>query len=410
MDPLKNPRHVAWIGGVVLTVVVAGVLLLYGGTGDAAVSGTSGVVERRPFSVTVTAVGAVKPQIGAEVRVGSRISGRVRRLHANIGDRVERGDVIAELEREELDALVAQRRAELNIAAARFAATESLFPEELARAESEITRWEATAKRALQEWERARELFDRQIVTRSDLEARQEQHDVARAQLATARTALALLQQSNAVERTQARAERDRAAAAVESALVERSFATLTAPISGVVASVSTQEGETVAAGLNAPTFVTLLDLDRLQVDAYVDEVDIGKIVIGQEAIFTVDAYPAEDFTGRVSAVYPSATIQDNVVKYIVAIVIDGEHEDRLRPEMTASVRILLESRDVLAIPARAIRRQSGQNVVYVAGSGTAEPRPIRIGWRDGNWVEVVDGLREGEQIYIDPPASAGEG
>jgi hypothetical protein len=132
----------------------------------------------------------------------------------------------------------------------------------------------------------------------------------------------------------------------------------LRAPIAGVVASVATQEGETVAAGLSAPTFVTIVDLERLQVDAYVDEVDIGRIQVGQRALFTVDAFPARDFSGRVAAIYPTATIQDNVVKYVVALDIDDDYRGLLRPEMTANVRIELESRDVLAVPSRAIQQQ----------------------------------------------------
>ena len=120
--------------------------------------------------------------------------------------------------------------------------------------------------------------------------------------------------------------ERELADAQLSEARVNLSYATITAPISGVIGSVTTQEGETVAAGLNAPTFVVIVDLDRLQVNAFVDEVDIGKVALGQRVTFNVDAFPAQDFTGAVAAIYPSATIQDNVVKYVVAIDIDDEN------------------------------------------------------------------------------------
>jgi RND family efflux transporter MFP subunit len=203
--------------------------------------------------------------------------------------------------------------------------------------------------------------------------------------------------------RKQATADAARARAALESALVDRSFTVLHSPIRGVIASVSTQEGETVAAGLNAPTFVTVVDLDRLQLNAYVDEVDIGKIAAGQTVIFTVDAFPARDFGGRVSAIYPTATIQDNVVKYVVVVDIDGDTGDgaMLRPEMTASVRIQLAERVVLALPARALQREAGRNVVMVLANGQAEPREVRVGWRDGPWVEVVDGLNTGDRVLV---------
>ena len=153
----------------------------------------------------------------------------------------------------------------------------------------------------------------------------------------------------------------ERARAALERAMVDRSFPVLRSPIACVVASVATQEGETVAAGLNAPTFVTIVDLERLQVNTYVDEVDIGKIETSQRATFTVDAFPARDFDGRVAAIYPTAIIQDNVVKYVVALDIDDEYAGLLRPEMTASVRIDLDTRTVLAVPIRTIRPDAGR-------------------------------------------------
>jgi HlyD family secretion protein len=190
---------------------------------------------------------------------------------------------------------------------------------------------------------------------------------------------------------------------------VDRSFTVLRSPIGGVVASVATQEGETVAAGLNAPTFVTVVDLERLQVNAYVDEVDIGKVATGQRAVFTVDAFPARDFSGRVAAIYPTATIQDNVVKYVVALDIDGEYAGLLRPEMTASVRIELDARTVLAVPVRAIRQDAGRSVVHVVNGDRPEVRPVRVGWRDGPWAEVTDGLVEGERILLNAPASGEE-
>ena len=194
--------------------------------------------------------------------------------------------------------------------------------------------------------------------------------------------------------------------ASLELAKVERSFTIIRAPISGTISAVATQEGETVAAGLSAPTFVTIVDLNRLQVHAYVDEVDIGKVRLRQEATFAVDAFPARDFVGRVAAIYPTATIQDNVVKYIVALDIADDSVGLLRPEMTASVRITLEPRSVLAIPARAIRRNAGQNVVTVRTDDGDVTRPVRIGWRDGPWIEIVNGLQAGERVVLDPPAS----
>jgi macrolide-specific efflux system membrane fusion protein len=328
--------------------------------------------EHRTFASTVSAIGTVKPQIGAEVKVGSRISGRVRQLKTNIGDAVRRGQVIAELETEELDALVAERRAELQVA------------------DAEVVAAAARIQLAAAERTRQEQLERQGVAAQADADLARERHGTAVAyELAV-------------------RATRTRAQAALQQALVQRSFTTLYAPISGVVASVATQEGETIAAGLNAPTFLTIVDLGRLQVDTYVDEVDIGKVRVGHRATFTVDAFPARDFTGVVSAIYPTATIQDNVVKYIAAVRIDSGG-GLLRPEMTANVRIELEAREVLAVPVRAVRRVDGRSVVYVGEPSDPVVRPVRVGWRDGGFIEIVDGLAAGERVLLDfAPSTAG--
>jgi macrolide-specific efflux system membrane fusion protein len=373
-----------------------------GGSGSA----ETVAVARRPFAATVTALGAVKPRIGAEVRVGSRISGRVRRLRANVGDRVSAGQVIAELETADLDAIIAQRRAELKLAEARLEAIDVLAPAEEAKAQSDVDRFSASAKLAADESERQQSLLKQKVATGAEADGAAERHTVAQANLESARRALQLVRSGTTERRKQASADYERAMAALTSAMVDRSFAIISAPISGIVASVATQEGETVAAGLSAPTFLTIVDLGRLQVNAFVDEVDIGKVRTGQAATFSVDAFPARDFAGQVSAIYPSATIQDNVVKYVVAVDITPGVEGTLRPEMTASVRIRIDERTVLAIPARAVRREDGGSVAYVRADGRSRARPIRIGWRDGSWVEVVQGLREGERVLIDPPVA----
>jgi macrolide-specific efflux system membrane fusion protein len=375
------------------------------GVGEEAVGARELVtVAPRSFTATVSALGAVKPQIGAEVRVGSRISGRVWRLRANIGDRVGKHQIIAELETAELDALIDQRQAELKLGEAKLAAFDTLTPQELARAQADVARFAAEAKLASEEWGRQQTLAQRLLAPQAAADAARDRHLAAQAQLESAQRALELVRSGNAEGRKQAEADVERVRAALESAVVERSFTVLRSPIDGIVASVSTQEGETVAAGLSAPTFVTVVDLDRLQLNAYVDEVDIGKIAPGQSARFTVDAFPARDFTGRVAAIYPTATIQDNVVKYVVAVEIETGYGGLLRPEMTANVRIQLDERPVLAVPARAIRRVDGRSVVYIQVGNSIEARPVRAGLRDGSWVEIAQGLVAGDRVLVDPP------
>jgi multidrug resistance efflux pump len=266
----------------------------------------------------------------------------VQRLAANVGDRVERGQVIAELERVEYDAVVALREAELRQAESVLAAAQVFDPQSVARAEAELRQAEATATLAAQAWERYQQLLRIQGVAQAEADVVLERYRVAQGGLEAARNSLDLARSGGTEQRRQAEASLDRARAELESALVERSFTSIRAPISGVVASVATQEGETVAAGLSAPTFLTIVDLERLHVEAYVDEVDIGKVKPGLPVTVSVDAFPALDFEGRVAAVYPNAVIQDNVVRYVTAVAIEGPYSDHLRPEMTASVRISL--------------------------------------------------------------------
>ncbi len=238
----------------------------------------------------VKASGVIKPQVGAEVRVGSRLSGVVRRLHVQVGDSVAAGQRLAELDDRELLALHAKAVAEQRLALAdlRYAAANR---------------------------ERQRTIATARAISADDLDRAERAHAVAEQRLAATQ-------------------------AAVDYAAIQLDHAVITAPIGGVVASVATQEGETVSASFSAPTFVTLIDLSRLEVWAYVDETDIGRIEAGQRATFTVDTYGAEEFSGIVTAIYPKAEIRDNVVDYIVVLRFAPPPDHVLRPEMSAIVRI----------------------------------------------------------------------
>ena len=364
-------------------------------------------VTRRDFSPTVLATGAVEPQVGAEVRVGARISGKVEYLYANIGDEVKERQVIAELEKKDLEATVAQRQAELRMAEAKLSAVEMLRPREIEKAEADVAQYQATLTLAEKELIRQDDLLKQDFTTQQARDRAQERLSVAEAQLVSARKGLELVKTRYAEDLKQARADVERANATLVNAKVQLSYATITAPIPGVIASVSTQAGETVAAGLNAPTFVTIIDLKRLQVDAYVDEVDIGKIRVGQKTVFAVDAFPAREFEGKVVAIYPKAVIQENVVNYDAVIEITTPYDGLLRPEMTASVTIFLEARtNVLSVPAKAVKREKGKDVVYVMANSRPELQEIKVGWKDGQWIEVAQGLEEGQLVLLEAPDS----
>ena len=238
-----------------------------------------------PLPSDVVAVGIVKSQVGAEVKVGSQLSGIVARLHVNVGDRVKRGDSLAELDDAQWKARVTSLEAEVAAAAA-----------ELAYAKADVSRMERVASFSPSQVENGRR----------NVQVREAMVEQTRARLAEAR--------------------------------VQLSYTRIRAPISGTVASVSTYEGETVAAAFSAPTFVTIVDLTRLELQAYVDEHDIGTVRPGERVKFRVDAFRERELSGVVRAIYPKPQLINNVVNYIVIVDFEKPPEVIVRPEMTAHV------------------------------------------------------------------------
>jgi len=330
-------------------------------------------VVKKNISSSVLATGSVEPMVGAEVKVGARISGKVEHLHANIGDKVEEGQVIGEIEKADLEAQVSQNEAALKAAEAGIGISKaSLWPSVSAETDYGFkdTRYPPQKEDAFAGLKVSMPLFSGQDIYRIK----------------------------------QSKSNKDAARAALEYAKIQLSYATIRAPISGVIASVSTQEGETVASGLTAPTFVTIINLDRLQVEAFVDETDIGKVKVGQKAVFTVDSYPNKDFEGIVSAIYPKAIIQENVVNYDVVVKIISPFKNLLRPDMTTSVTIYQEERfGVLMIPQKVIEREGGNKFVLVKmPDDTLQRKTVKTGIRSGNDIEIISGLNEGDVVVIE--------
>ncbi len=309
-------------------------------------------VTRRDIGTAVKATGVIKPMTGAEVNVGSSVSGVVMRLFVQIGDHVTKGQTLAELDSREF---VARRDADA--AALRVA--------------------QANLEYAQVDLQRKRQLHDARIIAKSDLDLAEKSFSVADQQ-------------------------RNQASAALADSTTQLGFTQIIAPISGVVSAVTTQEGETVAASFAAPTFVTLLDLSRLEVWAYVDETDIGRIRVGQRARFTVDTYGDREFHGVVTAIHPKAEIRDNVVDYVVVVRFTPPRDFVLRPEMTTTVKVDLERHmQALALPIRAVRREGSRAFVLCRSAGKTEQRWVNTGIRDDSYWEIVGGLHEGDEVLI---------
>lgn len=247
-------------------------------------------VKNPPVSTSILATGIIKSKTGAEVRVGSSVSGVVKKLFVKTGSSIKKGELLAKIDDSELFA-------RYNLAIANLENSQTVL------------------KYAKIELERARPLAEKHITSAQAFDELVKASDIATSVYASSK-------------------------ASVDYAETELNFTKIIAPISGVIGSVSTQEGETVSAAFSSPTFVTIIDLSKIEVWTYVDETDIGKVVAGQKATFTVDTYAGITFSGSVSTIYPKAEIRDNVVNYIVIIEISDLKGKILRPEMTASVTI----------------------------------------------------------------------
>ena len=308
-------------------------------------------VTKRDVCSTVQATGIVKPRVGADVKVGARTTGKVVELPINVGDKVEKGQVIAKLEQDDLIAKVKYQRALL------------------AEAKAEQKRYE-------NDFERNKQLLQTHSISPQELDKAEALNEMAKARTG-------------------------KCAAELEFHEAQLSYATIVAPITGVVASVNTIQGETVVSGMNAPTFIEIVNLDNLEVLAYVDENDVGKVRIDADAKFTVAAYPTTEFQGTVTSIYPAATTQDNVVYYKTSISTDNR-ERMLRPDMTANVEIVVDRRNgVLTVPQKAVKRESGKRFVLVLNNGKPKQRFVEVGARDHTYIEIKDGLKEGDRVVL---------
>jgi RND family efflux transporter MFP subunit len=295
------------------------------------------------ISSTVAATGTVRLKSGAEVKVGAQISGIVRHLYVTVGSHVQAGDVVAEIDSSAIVARVNQAQAQLG--------------------QSRVS-----LAKAQTDQRRAAALFRTGLIARQQLEDADADFYAAEAASRTA--------ESN-----------------VDAAKVDLAYVQIRASISGTVATVSTQQGETVAASFASPTFVTIIRESALEVVAMVDEADIGSVRLGQKAVFTAETYPDHEFKGTVTRIAPVATIVSGVVNYEVAISIDKDVA-LLRPDMTTNVTISTARRSSLLLPQSAIHRDDGKaSVLLRSPDGREKQREVKLGDQKGDSVEVLSGV-----------------
>ena len=354
-------------------------------------------VERGDIARSVVAVGRILPL--SKVELKSKANGIIQSLSVDVGDKVAEGQILAELDKEYLEAQVRGARAgkdgeEANLQVA--IAAEARARIEAANPELEFAR---------REFERVKTLFAQKIASQQALDDAEKQHAIStnRQQLleAAARSAAALV--------TQARARVAAAQATFERAEEDLRNATIRSPIKGVVLTRDREVGDAVSSILNlgsaATLIMTLGDVSSVYVEGQVDEADVGKIRVDLPVRTTVESFPGENFEGTVTRIAPMGRQRDNVTTFDVRVSI-ANPQGKLRVNMSANAEIVLEDRKkTLLIPEAAlVRDKDGKPSVqqrYASIKTGFRKVPVKIGISNGQRTEVLDGLKEGTELVL---------
>jgi len=319
-------------------------------------------IERGPLSATVSASGAVNPV--TQVSVGTQVSGQIKELLVDFNSEVRAGQLIAQIDPETFEYRVRQAQADVDAARASVLTAQA----GLLASRAALSRAQVDAAEAQRDLERKQSLVERQFI--AQIEA-----DRARALVNTSGEMVKSAQAQVGVSEAQVQSARAIVAqreAQLAQARVDLSRTRITSPVDGIVIKRAVERGQTVAASLQAPElFVIARNLTDMQVDASIDESDVGRIRTGLRASFTVDAFPGQTFEGTVTQVRKAAQTVANVVTY-VAVVQFANTGGRLLPGMTANVRVVTEQREsVLKVPNAALRvRIAGVEPAAPAASG----------------------------------------
>ena len=339
------------IGIIIIIVILTGGFLFYRLSGQNASSQKfrSVKVERGDIAFVVTATGTINPVIN--VLVGSQVSGTIKALYADYNSIVKEGQVIAQIDPAIFQAQVDQAKANVLTNQANLLNTQS----NLVNAKANLVKAEVAVVDAKRTLDRNLPLVEKKVIAQATMDTAQTNYDTAMAQRDVAKAQVGSA--TSQVESSKAQVEQ--AKAALKMAETNLRYTTIRSPVNGTVISRNVDVGQTVAASLQAPTLFTIAkDLTRMQVDTNVSEADVGRVEVGQDATFTVDAYPERIFRGKVSEIRNAPIIVQNVVTYDVVIQVDNK-DLKLKPGMTANVSVQIEHKErVLKIPNAALRFQ----------------------------------------------------
>ncbi|HNX74376.1 MAG TPA: efflux RND transporter periplasmic adaptor subunit [Candidatus Rifleibacterium sp.] len=442
------------VAAVLLIMLVGGAAAWYfWGKSTKARSFTSEEISRGNISSTISSSGSLAAL--TTVEVGSQVSGNILKLYADFNDTVKAGQLIAELEAQSFEAQLQQAKANLESAIASELAIQAQMKNLIASrltaradyqsAMANIRKAEVAVVEAQRNYRRIEELFARKLISASERDSAQTTLDSQKAGLdsikaqgeSTKIREQAIDAQSEALEadRKGAQARIRQMEAQLSVAQINLDRTRIFSPIDGVVISREVDEGQTVAASLQAPKlFVIAQDLKKMQIDTAVDETDIGVVAAGQKVNFTVDAYKDRTFTGVVDQVRLSPNETSNVITYSVMVSVEN-NDLLLKPGMTANAEILVGQREnVLRLPGKALyfkapddllkgaERAQGKSAagetatdtipVWLAkDSGKPEKKIVKIGFSNQEFYELTNGeLKEGDRVITGIRGEAANG
>ena len=345
-------------------------------------------LERGPLTAVVAASGTLNAV--TTVQVGSQISGQVKEIHADFNSAVKQDQVIARIDPATYELRVNQARADLDAAHSAVAVARS----GLAAQQAEVSRVKVTLAEALRDLERKKSLVDKNYISGAELDKSRSLADAMREQLNAVQ---AQIQVSEAQVRSAQAAVKQRESL-LKQAQVDLERTIIRAPVDGTVILRNVDAGQTVAASLQAPVLFTIArDLRDMQVEAAIDEADVGRLRTGQAASFTVDAFPRRSFSGEIVQIRKSPVNVQNVISYTV--VISARNPDlSLLPGMTANVRVVVEHRDgALKAPNAALRFRP---------AGAPEPKPAAAEGAKAPDAQALQQFRQRLAAEVKPDAA----
>ncbi len=408
-----------WIAVVALLVVAAGGFVLVQRRGEPAKADAmrTARVTRGTIVLSVSATGTVEPASQVEVR--SRATGQVTRVRVDEGQRVRKGQVLVELDDPDARHAVESYGAALRSAEAAVASAQAKLDDLLAgatvyarqQAEEAVHQAEASLVQAQDNLTRQEQLLREGYVAQSVVDGARHDVEIAQSQLRAARAKLADLQAGATPEQIaqaeaalrQVTAQADQTRAALRQAEEQLAETRITAPISGVVVKRAVDVGQSIigGSGVGGTLVITVAQIDPLYATVNVDESDISGVRNGMPVRLTADALPGTVIRGRVDKIAAVAQVVQNVTQFAVTVVLQNPPPG-LRLGMTVDADFVLARRDnVLVVPQQAVNAGTPSTVTVVAAGGVLETRPVQTGLSDGRVVEVLDGLGEGDVVFL---------